>query len=157
MNAMNTTLPSPQIAEREPEAGFSLVEVLIAIVVLVFGIIAVANLMLVAAANNMSGNQGSAAVAAAIQEMEVLKSMPFAALPLGRNAKYVGDDQLHSVGAVHVITKVDPVPGAAGTVFITVIATPVSALNARGAINPANPPTTRSQATFTSFRTQEGS
>lgn len=161
---MNTTAFEPSPVDRRPEAGFSLVEVLIAIVVLVFGIISVANLMVVAAANNMTANQGSYAVTVAIQEMEQLKSLPFAAVPLGINARVVGDDptpgrEERSVGLVHVISKVDVVPGVPNTLFITVTATPMSALNARtsgGAIDPANPPTTRSQAVFTSFRTQEG-
>jgi prepilin-type N-terminal cleavage/methylation domain-containing protein len=161
---MNSTTPEPIGAERQSEAGFSLIEVLIAIVVLVFGIISVANLMIVAAANNMTANSGSAAVTAAIQEMELLKSQPFAALVPGRTVKVIGDestrgDEERGVGIVHVISKVDPVPGAPNTVFLTVIATPISAVNIRGgvaAINPAAPPVTRSQAIFTSFRTQEG-
>jgi hypothetical protein len=156
---MSTITSESRTGAPQGQEGFSLVEVLIAIVVLVFGIISVANLMVVAAANNMTANQGSAAVTAGIQQMEQLKSMPFDAVPRGRNVVVVGttagpDDR--AVGAVHIISKVDNVPGAVGTIFITVIATPISGLNARSAIDPANPPNTRSQVVFTSFRTSEG-
>jgi hypothetical protein len=162
---MSTTTVAPaHVVERSSEAGFSLVEVLIAIVVLVFGIISVANLMVVAAANNMTANQGSGAVTVAIEEMERLKSIPFATVPLGRANRIVGEDlarDQRAVGRVHVLSKVDVVTrntaGAPVTYFITVVATPMSALNARTEIAAgANPPTTRSQAIFTSFRTVEG-
>ena len=160
---MNSQTPQTPGLEREAQAGFSLIEVLIAIVVLVFGIISVANLMVVAAANNMSANQNSAAVSAAVQEMELLKTMPFNTLPLGITVQEVGVDPApgrdeRAVARIHVIRKVDvvPPPAAPGTVFITVTATPITALNSRVNINPANPPVTRSQAIFTSFRTREG-
>ena len=66
------------------DAGFTLVEVLVAIVVLVFGLIAVTNLLLVGASNNTAANLGTAATAAAAQRMETLKAVAFndlAALP----------------------------------------------------------------------------
>jgi prepilin-type N-terminal cleavage/methylation domain-containing protein len=59
------------------EAGFTLVEVLIAIVVLVFGLIAVTNLLLVGASNNTAANLGTASTAAAAQRMEMLKATAF--------------------------------------------------------------------------------
>ncbi len=66
--------------ERGGEAGFTLVEALIAIVVLVFGLIAVTNLMLVAASSNSVANQGTAATVSASDRMEKLRNMSFAAL-----------------------------------------------------------------------------
>jgi prepilin-type N-terminal cleavage/methylation domain-containing protein len=62
---------------RPAEAGFTLVEVLVAIVVLVFGLIAVTNLLLVGASNNTAANLGTAATAAAAQRMETLKAIGF--------------------------------------------------------------------------------
>jgi Tfp pilus assembly protein PilV len=67
MNAQRQVLP------RRAEAGFTLVEALVAIVVLVFGLMAVTNLLLVAASSNSVANQGTAAVAAATQTMDFLK------------------------------------------------------------------------------------
>jgi prepilin-type N-terminal cleavage/methylation domain-containing protein len=62
------------------DAGFTLVEVLVAIVVLVFGLIAVTNLLLVGASNNTAANLSTSSTAAAAQQMEVLKATSFADL-----------------------------------------------------------------------------
>ena len=59
---------------RGPEAGFTLVEALVAIVVLIFGLMAVTNLMLVAASSNSVANQGTAAVTSATRAMDLIKS-----------------------------------------------------------------------------------
>lgn len=68
---------------RAGEAGFTLVETLVAIVVLVFGLMAVTNLMLVGATNNTVANQGTAATAVASQRMEMLKMARFGTLVAG--------------------------------------------------------------------------
>jgi len=62
------------------EAGFSLVEALAAIVILSFGIIAVANLLLVAASSNQIGNLSTAAAVQATETMEKLKAVNFCTL-----------------------------------------------------------------------------
>jgi len=62
---------------RPSEAGFTLVEALVAIVVLVFGLMAVTNLLLVAASSNTVANQGTAAVTAATQVMDFLKATTY--------------------------------------------------------------------------------
>jgi competence protein ComGC len=59
------------------EAGFTLVEALVAIIVLVFGLMAVTNLMLVAASSNSVANQGTAAVTSATRIMELIKDSSF--------------------------------------------------------------------------------
>jgi type II secretory pathway pseudopilin PulG len=59
------------------EAGFTLVEALCAIVILAFGLMAIANLMVVAASSNTVANQSTAATTLASQQMEILKSIPF--------------------------------------------------------------------------------
>jgi Tfp pilus assembly protein PilV len=66
------------------EAGFTLVEALVAIVVLIFGLMAVTNLMLVAASSNSVANQGTAAVASAIRAMDMLKATDFGTLDANR-------------------------------------------------------------------------
>jgi type II secretory pathway pseudopilin PulG len=65
------------------EAGFTLVETLVAIVVLVFGLMAVTNLLLVAASSNTVANQGTAAVTSASRAMDLIKSTSH--LPLRTN------------------------------------------------------------------------
>jgi len=62
------------------EAGFTLVEALVAIVVLVFGLMAVTNLMVVAASSNSVANQGTAAVTSATRVMDLLRSTDFTVL-----------------------------------------------------------------------------
>lgn len=59
------------------EAGFTLVEALCAIVILAFGLIAVANLLLVASTSNTTANLSTAATTLAVQQLEVLKAVPF--------------------------------------------------------------------------------
>jgi type II secretory pathway pseudopilin PulG len=70
-------------SERGVEAGFTLVEALVAIVVLVFGLMAITNLMLVAASSNSVANQGTAAVASAIRAMDMIKATTFSGLTAG--------------------------------------------------------------------------
>lgn len=68
---------------RTDEAGFTLVEALVAIVVLAFGLMAVTNLLVVAAASNTVGNHSTAATTAASEVMERLKSRSFLTLTPG--------------------------------------------------------------------------
>jgi Tfp pilus assembly protein PilV len=68
---------------RGAEAGFTLVEALVAIVVLIFGLMAVTNLMLVAASSNTVANQGTAAVTSATRVMDMLKTTTFTDLTTG--------------------------------------------------------------------------
>jgi type II secretory pathway pseudopilin PulG len=70
-----------ETVQRGAEAGFTLVEALVAIVVLIFGLMAVTNLMLVAASSNSVANQGTAAVASAIRAMDLVKATTFGQLP----------------------------------------------------------------------------
>jgi type II secretory pathway pseudopilin PulG len=68
------------------EAGFTLVEALVAVVVLIFGLMAVTNLMLVAASSNTVANQGTAAVTSATRAMDLLKATTFTNLTAGGTA-----------------------------------------------------------------------
>jgi type II secretory pathway pseudopilin PulG len=102
------------------EAGFTLVETLVAVVVLVFGLMAVTNLMLVAASSNTVANQGTAAVTSSTRVLDMLKGTTFATLVPGGVAfetppgggKQCGDatlvvtdwhctDDIPGVGSVH--------------------------------------------------------
>ena len=60
------------------EAGFTLVEALVAIIVLVFGLMAVTNLMVVAASSNSVANQSTAAVTSATRVLDLIKATSFA-------------------------------------------------------------------------------
>lgn len=74
----------PAAASRT-EAGFTLVEALIAIVILVFGLMAITNLLVVSAASNQIGNHSNATATHATEIMERLKSRRFDLLTPGGN------------------------------------------------------------------------
>ncbi len=76
---------------RGAEAGFTLVEALVAIVVLIFGLMAITNLMLVAASSNSVANQSTAAVTSAIRVMDMIKATSFNLLTPGGEAFDVAD------------------------------------------------------------------
>ena len=66
---------------RRSEAGFTLVEALVAIIVLVFGLMAVTNLMVVAASSNSVANQSTAAVTSATRVLDMMKSTSYMVSP----------------------------------------------------------------------------
>jgi type II secretory pathway pseudopilin PulG len=68
---------SPAQRPRGSEAGFTLIEALIAIIVLSFGLIAVTNLFVVAASSNQIGNYNTATATEATEVMERLRRVPF--------------------------------------------------------------------------------
>lgn len=70
-------------AGRPQEAGFTLIEVLTAIVILVFGLIAVTNLFIVAGNSNLVANAGTAAAAIASEQLETLRATSFLNLTPG--------------------------------------------------------------------------
>lgn len=156
-------LPSQESPRAHEESGFTLVEALCAIVILAFGLVAIANLMVVAATSNSVANQGTAATTLATQQLERLKAIPFTAPgsnnlnPLLNPGGDLDSDQggffldplnpvqgdpvvdIPSVGIIQVrwtIAQVDP-----RTLFITVRA------QGTGAFSGA-----RSRAEFTTFR-----
>jgi prepilin-type N-terminal cleavage/methylation domain-containing protein len=65
------------------EAGFTLVETLVAVVILAFGLVAVTNLFIVGASSNQVANLGTAAAAQASQTLEKLKTLDFCTLAPG--------------------------------------------------------------------------
>jgi type II secretory pathway pseudopilin PulG len=66
--------------EARSEAGFTLIEALVSMVILSFGLIAVTNLFLVGGTSNKAANHGTAATAEAVEVMERLKAIPFMTL-----------------------------------------------------------------------------
>ncbi len=167
-----TMTGSNQTADtRNPEAGFTLVEALSAIVILVFGLIAVTNLLLVAASSNTVANQGTAAVTAAQQRLEALRNYNFPTVPPAAPAPpplltpggsitadagptgvacnvavspatYNCDDDVPGVGRIHTRWAITAVPGTARALYIQVRS------EGRGALAAA-----RSRAEFTTLRT----
>ena len=144
------------------EAGFTLVEALVAIVVLIFGLMAVTNLMLVAASSNSVANQGTAAVTSAIRVMDLIKATPFAGLPTSPAGNYEFDptdaadatlcsdtalnlnefhckDDVPGVGSIHTHWWIESVDGRLAYIRVHSEGT--------GALTGA-----RSRAEFTSFR-----
>jgi type II secretory pathway pseudopilin PulG len=156
------------VVQRRGEAGFTLIEALIAMVILIVGIAAIANLMVVAGTSNTVANSSTAASAVASQQMDLLKSASFetlvpggtATVPTGPHtphaacnvaavtAGFACDSVVEGVGTVHVQWAVSPpLPGAAPAVtyFIDVVAQPIA-------------PATRQRGTarYTTFRTDNG-
>lgn len=117
--------------ERNREAGFTLVEALVAIVILVFGLVAITNLLLVATGSGTAANVGTAAASLARQQMEDLKATPFDQLVVGGG---VDSD-------VANYFRVTTVPG-------------VGQVRTRWAIEPIDTPATDGQARFIRVRSE---
>jgi prepilin-type N-terminal cleavage/methylation domain-containing protein len=149
---MTTPASGRKDAEGQPESGFSLVEVLIAILILVFGIVAVANLILVAATSNMTANSGTTAATVASEEMERLKALSFAAVAAEGGTRVVE-------GAVEVQVSTTVRPLGPNAFHIIVVATPLTAFTTKGNYNvgpdPDVPRPTRGQAVYTTVRVAE--
>jgi type II secretory pathway pseudopilin PulG len=143
------------------ESGFTLVEALVAIVVLVFGLMAVTNLMIVAASSNSVANQGTAAVTSATRIMDVIKSTSFDLLPVGGTpidpadtpAPKACDDPTLTLGTDWHCNDIIPGVGTIHTHWRITPTTDVRVLHIRvqseglGAMSGA-----RSRSDFTSFR-----
>lgn len=136
------------VSGRGSEAGFTLVEALVAIVILVFGLVAVTNLMLMAASSNTVANQSTAAAAAAAETLETLKAIRYddpLLAPGGDldnpTGSYWRDSDLPGVGKVRTTWRIDAVVGNNQVKFITVRSQGTGALAGM-----------RSRAEFTTFR-----
>jgi type II secretory pathway pseudopilin PulG len=149
---------------RREEAGFTLVEALVAVVVLIFGLMAVTNLLLVAASANTVANQGSAATTSATQVMDILRSTPWIqlaaggdptlttdvttpspdcrALPIPITAIYNCDDVIQGVGTIKTRWSITAATGTVRMYQISVRSEGTGALAAA-----------RSRAFFTTYRT----
>lgn len=76
MSTTGTTQSSKR--PRRNESGFTLVEALVAMVVLAVGLVAVANLLVVGAASNTIGNHSTNTTTIATETLERLRDIPFA-------------------------------------------------------------------------------
>jgi type II secretory pathway pseudopilin PulG len=131
---------------RNSEAGFTLVEALVAIVILVFGLIAVTNLLVVAASSNSVANQATAAATIAAQRLELLKAQPFTSLTTGGDLdsdilNFNQNDDVPGVGRIHTRWAVVAIAGDAQVYFVAVRSEGTGVLSVR-----------RSRAEFTTFR-----
>lgn len=70
-----------QASHARSESGFTLVEALIAMVILIFGLIAISNLFVVAASSNQIALNTTVATAEANETLERLMAIPFTQLP----------------------------------------------------------------------------
>jgi len=96
----------PAQTRRSRQDGFTLIEALIAMVVLVFGLVAVTNLLLMAASSNTVASHSSAATMIASQRMETLKGLAFgdAGLASGKDQQTVtGIGQIETVWTVTTV------------------------------------------------------
>ena len=87
----------------ESQSGFTLIEALIAVVILAFGLIAVTNLLIVAAASNQIGNMSTATAAEAAETLERLKAVTF-------NTLAPGGDLTIDAGAANPMPGAPPAP-----------------------------------------------
>jgi type II secretory pathway pseudopilin PulG len=157
-------MTEPRTPSSSGQSGFTLIEALIAIVIIIFGLIGVTNLFMVAASSNSVANQSTAATAAASQMLERLKAVPFTSFTpggdieadsgtagpcFGTAAVAVGnpaalnncDANLQGVGRIHVRWAVTTVAGNSQVQFVQVRAEGVGVLGAA-----------RTRAEFTTFR-----
>ena len=155
-----------QAQPRRVEEGFTLIEALIAVFILIVGVSAVATLMVVSGTSNTVANHGTAATAIASQHLEVIKATPFANLvpqantlaapgvgalgpciPPGGPPVVVGTYRCFvdvlGVGRINVRWQIDALAAAPTTRYIQVVAESNSPAVAQ-----------RSRAWFTTFRTQ---
>ena len=130
------------------EEGFTIVEVLIAIVVLVFGLIAVTNLFLVAGSSNAVANQATAATDVAAGILEGFKNQSWNTITpvtMAAGGSPQRTDKIVGVGVINSywsITDVNDVGSTVRVKFIRVRSEGASRLS-RG----------RSRAELTTYRT----
>jgi Tfp pilus assembly protein PilV len=135
------------ISGQNAEQGFTLVEALFAIVILVFGLLAITNLMIVGASSNSVANQSTATTALASEQLEKLKALPFTSTSLAVGGSLTADangdfrdDSIDGVGPIHTRWQISaPNPQ---TLFIRVRSEPAGGLLK-----------SRARAEFSTFRT----
>lgn len=137
------TVRQTAIGPAAGERGFTLIETLVAIVILVFGLMAVTNLLLVGATNNSVANQSSAATAIASERLEQLKQVPFAQLTSGTFTD--PPRRIEGVGIIETSVAISRSPTDCQVRFITVTSEGTGAMSRL-----------RSRATFSTFRTCTG-
>lgn len=119
---------------RRTEGGFTLIEALIAIVILSFGLIGVANLFVVATVSNSTGNITTVTTAEANLVVEKLKAVPFntlfAAVPGATAGSFTADQPgLNAtsdvvVGGVLQFNSRESIPGVGSVISRWTISRP---------------------------------
>jgi Tfp pilus assembly protein FimT len=113
------------------EAGFTLVEAMMALVILVFGLIAVSNLMIVAMNSSLTANQVTSSASLCSQQMDALKATPFDTLTAGCAGTSCGGiasdvnnynvtQKVQGVGIFKIRWQVTPITGQAQLYFVQV-------------------------------------
>lgn len=144
---MREPVATSAASTRRREGGFTLVEALTAIVILSFGLMAITNLMVVAASSNSVANQSTAAADMAARTMESLKLLAWndALLNVGGSMttcvtpNYCRNDDIPGVGRIETRWQIQSVD--VRTRFIRVRS------EGRGVLSGP-----RSRAEFTTFR-----
>ena len=113
---------------RGSQAGFTLIEALTAIVILVFGLIAVTNLMIVGMNSNLTASQATASASLCAQQMDALKATPFNTLTgpcfggcggiASDVANYNATQTVSGVGTIKIRWQITPVVGQSQLYFI---------------------------------------
>ena len=135
------------VRPHDSESGFTLVESMTAIVILIFGLMAVTNLMLVSASSNTVANHSSAAVTVASSIMDQFRATSFENIGTGGSltadtAGFFRDDEVRGVGTIHSRWQVVAIGADGRALFITVRS------EGRAPLAGA-----RSRAQFTTYRT----
>ena len=106
-----TTFPDPS-AERRPEAGFSLVEVLIAMALLLLVVIGLLPLFTRSMSNNLQGSEATRVTNIVVDDFERLLSLPFDALPMslpdGQTTLTADDALLLNANVWHDASSIPP-------------------------------------------------
>jgi len=115
------TATRPDAQPQDGQAGFTLIEALIAMIMLVFGLIAIANLFVVAGSSNRIAGDSTAAANVAQQQLEMLRSTSYETLQLQAGAgTQTVTQNVPGVGDVDVTWEVvQPDPADAQYLFIT--------------------------------------
>jgi Tfp pilus assembly protein PilV len=98
-------------ARRGSERGFTLIETLIAMIVLIVGLVAVSHLILMATSSNAIANRTTVSTSLASLQMERLMTMPFSSLTEG------GDVEGGDPGTSGDHALVEEVGGSSGVFF----------------------------------------
>lgn len=91
------------------DGGFTLIESLIAIIILMFGLLAISQLFIVATSTNSIANRATASAAMASREMERLKAIPFDDARLNAGGDYDADP--FGICGADPYCDSEPIPG----------------------------------------------
>jgi len=103
MKGAEMTVSTRTAGPGHSESGFTLIEALIAIVVLVVGIVAIVNLFVVASTSNAVGNHSTAATGQATETLERLKAIPFLTLTAAMGGSTTVGDLTTDVGTANCV------------------------------------------------------